>query len=243
MIVVVTLTVTMALPNMPAPGSALGQGSAAIGALLLLAPLCFTFMKRSGKAESPPTWFVGHVLMSVIGACLVFVHVAAGDWFSPPGLVLGLLVFLVLQGSLMRALIARSFSLLFARTSAPLGFHAPTGLDRAALQAVIEQKVELLQDLDPGADEALFSPALKHWLRNPIMSSRYQWLAEQEARMVGARASAGRELAWARRIHMLIASVFYLGLFAHVIVMLFFAGYAADGGSIDWWYISAWGGP
>ena len=51
MVVLVVLGVTMAWPQMPAPGSGVGQSSAALGALLLLAPLCFTLMKRSGKAS------------------------------------------------------------------------------------------------------------------------------------------------------------------------------------------------
>jgi hypothetical protein len=242
-IAVAVFGLALAWPQIPAPGSALGQSSAAIGVLLLLAPLGFVIMKRSGMSASPPSWFVAHVLFSVLGACLIFIHVAAGDWLSPPGVVLAMLVFLVLQGSLMRALIARGFSLLFARSSVPQGFHAPAGLDRNALQAVIDEKTDLLRQLDPGASEALFSPALKHWLGKPLQSCHYQWLAEREARMVGARADAGRGLAWARRIHLLIAAGFYLGLIAHVIVVLFFAGYAAGGDTIDWWHITAWGGP
>ncbi len=59
--------------------------------------------------------------------------------------------------------------------------------------------------------------------------------------MVGARGSVSIELRWARRIHMLAALGFYLGLMAHVVVVLFFAGYAASGNEIDWWYITAWG--
>ena len=149
----------------------------------------------------------------------------------------------VVEGAqrVMRVVLSRGFSLLFARSSAPLGFSAPPGLDKLALQGVIDAKVALLARLDPAADEALFSPALKHWLGQPLDSCRYQWLAEREASMVGARAAVGVELRWARRIHMLAALGFYLGLLAHVIVMLFFAGYAAAGADIDWWYITAWG--
>jgi len=40
---------------------------------------------------------------------------------------------------------------------------------------------------------------------------------------------------------MLAALGFYLGLIAHLVVMLLFAGYAAGGADIDWWYITAWG--
>jgi len=58
---------------------------------------------------------------------------------------------------------------------------------------------------------------------------------------VGARSSVAVELRWARRIHMLAALGFYLGLIAHVIVVLFFAGYAAGGSEISWWHITAWG--
>jgi membrane protein DedA with SNARE-associated domain len=40
---------------------------------------------------------------------------------------------------------------------------------------------------------------------------------------------------------MLAALGFYLGLIAHIVVILFFAGYAAGDGEIDWWYVTAWG--
>lgn len=226
----------------PAPGSVIGQLSAAAGTLLLLAPLLFVVVKRSGFSNSPPAWFVAHVLATLLGVCLIFVHVAAGDWLSPPGLVLLLLLALVLQGSLLRVIVSRGFALLFARTSLPAGFAVPPGLDKSALQDLIDAKVRLLRKLEPAADEALFSPALKHWLGRPLLSLRYQWLAEREARLVGARASAGRELRWSRRLHLLAALLFYIGLLAHIVVVLFFAGYAADGGPVDWWHVTAWGG-
>ena len=230
-----------AWPARPAPGSTLGQASAALGALLLLAPLVFTVMKRSGLSASPPTWFVAHAVAASLGICLIFLHVAGGDWLTPPGLVLLLLLFLLLQGALMRAFVAERFSLLFARSGAAQGFTAPPALDKAALGALIERKRSLLQRLDSGADESLFSPALHHWLRHPWLSLSYQRLAEREAAMVGARASAGGRLGWWRRLHLLAAAAFYAGLVAHVVVMLFFAGYAAGDGAIDWWHVTDWG--
>jgi hypothetical protein len=239
--VILVATLTLAWPGLPAPGSALGQSSAALGALLLLTPFLFLLMKRSGRADSPPSWFIAHVLATSFGSCLIFIHVANGNWLSLPGIVLMLMVFLILQGSLLRVVLSRGFSLLFARSSAPMGFAAPAGLDKLALQGVIDAKTSLLGKLDSSANEALFSPALKHWFKQPLNSCRYQLLAEREARMVGARGAVAVELRWARRIHMLAALGFYLGLIAHVIVMLFFAGYAAGGGEIDWWYITAWG--
>ena len=240
--VIIVAAGIMLWPVVSAPGSAAGQLCATFGALLLLAPLAFVIMKRSGWSASPPLWFIGHVLATSLGSCLIFIHVASGDWLTPPGLVVLLMLFLILQGSLLRAVLSRGFTLLFARSSAPNGFRPAKDLDKDALQQVINAKVDLLKTLDPAADEALFSPALKHWLGQPLRSLNYQLLAEREARMVGARASVGIGLSWPRRIHMLAALLFYLGLLAHIIVVLFFAGYAADGGNIDWWYITAWGG-
>lgn len=228
-------------PGLPAPGSPAGQLCAAFGALLLFAPFAFSLAKRSGASASPPAWFVAHALAAMLGSLLIFAHVAAGDWLTPPGLVLALLVFLILQGGLVRAFQTRRFALLFARASAPQGFASPAGLDKAALAATIDAKIKLLARLDPRADESLFSPTLGHWLRHPLMSLRYQLLAEREARLVGARAAAGVGLGWSRRLHLLAAAGFYLGLLAHVIVVLFFAGYAAGGEPIDWWYVTDWG--
>jgi hypothetical protein len=240
--VIAFAVLVVAWPDLPAPGSTPGQLCAALGALLLLAPFLFVLMKRSGMAESPPAWFIAHVVATALGSGLIFIHVKSGDWLTPPGLVLALLLFLLLQGSLIRVTLARGFSLLFARSSASQGFSAPPTLDRQALQQIIDDKVSLLAKIDPGADEALFSPALKHWLGHPVRSFRYQVLAEREAAQVGARAGAGVLLAWSRRIHMLAALLFYLGLVAHIIIVLFFAGYAAGGGEIGWWHITAWGG-
>jgi hypothetical protein len=238
---IVVAAIILLWVDLPAPGSAPGQLSAALGAVLLLAPLCFSMMKRSGLSASPPGWFVAHVISTLLGSCLIFIHVASGRWFTPPGLVLLLLVFLILQGSLLRAVFSRDFSLLFARSSAAQGFNFPASLDKSTLQRIIDQKSMLLQGFAPDEDEALFSPALKHWLRAPLSSFKYHRLAAREAAMVGARRSAGIKLSWSRRIHMIAGLLFYLGLLSHIVVMLFFAGYAAESGTIDWWYITDWG--
>ena len=240
--IVASVAVISLWPGLPTPGSVVGQLCATAGALLLLAPMLFVVMKRSSLAASPPTWFVTHVVATLLGCCLIFAHAAAGNWLSPPGLILLLLAFLILQGSFLRAILARGYSLLFARTSAAQGFESPRPIDKVALQQVIEQKTELLRRIDVDADEALFSPALKHWLRTPWKSLQYQRLADREAALIGARAAAGIALGWSRRIHMLAALGFYLGLLAHVVIVLFFAGYAAGGGPVDWWHITAWGG-
>lgn len=236
------LLLSLALPGQQRPGSPTAQWSAAIGVCLLLAPLLFSILKRSGYSDSPPFWFVTHVLGATLGACLILLHASGGDWLSPPGLVLFLMLFLLIQGTVLRTAVSRSFAHLFARSSMGLGFSAPATLNKTALGEIIEKKTELLHLLDHEASEALFSPALSHWLRHPQLSFRYQSLIDSEARMVGARQAAGRIRGWSRRIHMIVAVLFYGGLLTHIIVVLFFAGYAAGDSEIDWWYITAWGG-
>ena len=198
-------------------------------------------MKRSGHSNSPPFWFVTHVLGSSIGIWLIFIHVAGGNWFSPPGLVLFLMLFLYLQGVWLRTVISKKFSHLFASKSTPTGFALPNTVDKVTLATIIDKKVKCLHLLDAKASEALFSPTLGHWLSHPGLSMKYQLLINAEARIVGARQAAGNMLAGSRRIHMLAATLFYLGLLTHIITVLFFAGYAAGNGEIDWWYITDWG--
>ncbi len=223
------------------PGSPAAQWAAAIGAIALLAPFVFSLLKRSGYSASPPLWFVVHVLCASLGVWLIMLHVAGGDWFSPPGVVLLLMMFLLVQGILLRASVSERFSGLFASGSRVQGFEKPETLDTGVLEELISAKVALLAALDPEASEALFSPTLRHWLIHPVLSLRYQLLANKEAAMIGARQGAGLLLVWSRRIHILAAALFYAGLLAHIIVVLFFAGYAAGDGGIDCWYLTDWG--
>ena len=58
---------------------------------------------------------------------------------------------------------------------------------------------------------------------------------------MGARRRAGRTLSTWRRLHLLAAALFYLGMLGHVAIMLLFAGYAAGQGEIYWWHLAAWG--
>ena len=240
-LVAVVSILTLYLFNQQPPGSAFAQWSAAIGVFLLLAPMLFSILKRGAMSGSPPFWFVAHVLCAGLGICLILLHVAGGNWFSPPGLVLFLMLFLLIQGVLLRTAISARFSYLFARNSASRGFVIPDTLDRAALSTIIHKKIECLKLLDANASEALFSPTLRHWIIHPWLSFRYQSQINSEAQIVGARQASGPLLAWSRRIHMLAAVLFYAGLLTHIVIVLFFAGYAAGQGEIDWWHITDWG--
>ena len=237
----VGLVFALGLGGQLAPGSPVGQSAAIGGALLLLVPMLFFILKRSGYTQSPPAWFVAHSVCSTAGTVLIFVHVAGGSWLTAPGLVLLALVFLVVQGIWSRGMVSQSISHLFARSASSFNFTEPLQIDRARLAEVVEAKVELLRLLDRDADEALFSPTLQHWVRAPRYSLRYRCLIEEEYRLVGARRRAGLVLQWWRRVHLLVALLFFVGLLAHVIVVLFFAGYAAAEGEAYWWHITAWG--
>jgi hypothetical protein len=223
------------------PGSPSGQWAALFGLIALLAPMLFSLMKRSGASENPPFWFITHVICACIGVYFILFHAAAGNWFSPPGVVLFLMLFLVIQGTYLRISISSRFSHLFARSAVSGGFGAAAKFDKQQLQALIEHKQRLLLTLDSSVQEALFSPSLRHWLRHPWLTLCYQKLITEEERMIGARTSAGFWMAWSRRIHMIAAALFFIGLIAHVIIVLFFAGYAAGEDEIGWWYITDWG--
>lgn len=222
-----------------APGNAIHQAMAGLGTLLLLVPVAFSLVKRSGHAWRTPAWFSAHVLASVAGAILVTAHASAGNMLSPPGLVWIVLIALVVQGLAARSLLPRRTSALFA--SRVDSFNEPDPELRERLRTVIDAKRGLLAVLDPAADEALFSPDLRHALRHPWMTLRYARLAAREARLVGRR-RAGLVLAFWRRTHIALAVLLVLGVGIHVVLVLFFAGYVARGDAVDWWHITAWGG-
>ncbi|CUH82403.1 hypothetical protein TRM7557_03920 [Tritonibacter multivorans] len=223
------------------PGAPFNQACAIAGTICLLMPAVFFFAKRGGAAKNPPLWFVLHAICGFMGIFLISIHVASVSALSPALVPLVALMFLVCQGFWVRAFLTRRLSFLFARSPKSFDFGTALPDNRAAIGAVIEQKTALLAMLDPQANEATFSPRLRHWLRAPLKALRYDLLARREAALVGARARAGFVLSYARQLHIAVAAIFYLSLLAHVVVMLFFAGYAAKGGEVYWWHIANWG--
>lgn len=221
------------------PGDALPQWAAAVGAVLLLVPAVFSWHKRIAGASRPRFWFVAHVLCSLLGGVFIAFHLRGGDLVSPPGVVAIALIFLVVQGVLARALLGRQYAQLFAR--APAAF-SPRGVDRQVLAQLIAEKVALLSRLDPSADEAVFSLLWRHWIASPALSWKFAALARRERALVGAASMVSPVLRFWRLLHLLAALVFITGLLAHVVVVLFFAGYAAGDQTPYWWYVFAWGG-
>lgn len=219
------------------PGSPELYLAGVLGALLLLVSMVFVVVKRSGRGQFAPAWFVAHVVCSTLGTVLVLIH-SAGYLRRPPALLLLALLGLIVLGVWARVRLSSRMAATFAtkqRAFAPAGSE-----NRAALAAVIERKRALLASLEPAAQEATFSPALVHWLRAPRATLRYLGLVREENGLVGTRASVGLEQAWWRPLHLALAYLFVLGLVIHVITVTFFAGYVAGGGPITWWHLRAW---
>ena len=222
------------------PGSPELYLTGMLGALLCLTPFAFSIAKRSGKAESPPTWFIAHVVAATIGVALLVVH-SGLHLGRPPALLLAAALFLILQGAWARAFLAHQISDVFGGKYAAI-IGAGT-IDKEQMRALIDAKTVLLQRLDPTAVEALFSPNLSHWCRHPFLSFRYVRLAQAEAGLIGQRRAIAPVLAYWRALHIAMAFLFLAGLVIHVFTVTFFAGYVADGGPITWWHLADWGAP
>ncbi|QIE48187.1 hypothetical protein G5B38_21525 (plasmid) [Pseudohalocynthiibacter aestuariivivens] len=238
---VVFIGIIIAVGRDSRPGDPIGQSSAILGSLILCMPLGFFLCKRSGYSASPPLWFVLHALSGFVGIVFVAIHVASVSALSFALVPLASLLFLVAQGFWVRAFLTKRLSYLFARSASSFHYGRPLAINRAAIADIITRKEQLLTKLDPLADEATFSPRLRHWVCLPHRSLQYECLATREAKLIGARSRSGVLLSYSRRLHMVVALVFYIGLLAHVAVMLFFAGYAAKGDEIYWWHIADWG--
>ena len=232
------LGLAMLTPGARAGGPLL-QWVAVGGGLCFLVPFAFSVNKRSGAARRMPASFSAHALAAAAGLILISAHAGAGNMLSPPGLVWLLGAFLALQGLLARIGLVRRVSAVFA--SRPQSFAAPDPDMQARIAALIRRKEHILARLEPTASEALFSPNLRHGLRHPVLTLRYALLASREAHLVG-RHRAGLLVAFWRRTHVALALLFLVGLLGHVVTVLFFAGYVAGDGPIDWWHITALGG-
>lgn len=231
-------------PMLPAawstPGSPELYLTGVAGSLLALAPFAFAVAKRSGRASSPPAWFVAHAVLGCAGVALLAVH-SGLHLGRPPALLLVGGVFLVAQGAWARLALPRTVAATFGTKHRP--FVAPAPLDRRRLAAIIGAKRALLAQLAPGASEATFSPLPGHWLRRPLATLRYARLAHEETRLIGQRRAVGPVQAYWRAVHVAVAWLFLAGLVVHVVTVTFFAGYVAGGGEIGWWHVTAWGAP
>jgi hypothetical protein len=232
-----------ARPFLPLPWRTAGSEAlyltGVVGAVLLLIPAAYSFVKRGGSAEVPRHWLAVHIVAGIAGAVVITVH-AAGGWTRPPALLVLLVYFLILQGAWARSVASAKLARVMAsRTPALRGQRK---VDKEALRRILDDKRQLLARLDAGATEAMFSPNRSHWLRRPFLTFRYVRLTHREAMIVGARGTVGRDLGNWRRLHLLATALLVAGIAVHVVTVTFFAGYVADGGPITWWHLAAWGG-
>ena len=228
-------------PGLPAvwqrPGTVVLQGVAGVGALLLLVPFVFSLGKRSGAAKVPNALFILHVGASLVGMFLIALHAAAA-FAGPPLFMVAFLILLAVTGVFARVFMAKKMAATFGSKTRP--FTAPDPEVKAALRKLIEQKRKLLAELDPAAQEALFSVTLTHYLKSPFKARAYALLARREAMLMGQRRSVHWMQAWWRPLHIGLAWLFFGGLVVHVVVVTFFAGYVAEGREIYWWHLAAW---
>jgi hypothetical protein len=155
-----------------------------------------------------------------------------------PTLLLVLLAGLVALGVWSRGPGAVAMANTFGRKHA--AFAAPSPETRARLVALIAEKQALLARLDPQANEATFSLQPRHVLSRPGQALAYQRLCAEELRLTGAVASLSPAQRHWRLVHRLLAWTFVAGLALHVVLVLFFAGYVAEGREITWWRFADW---
>jgi hypothetical protein len=228
-------------PHLPkvwrTPGSPELYLTGVTGAALLLVSMVFVLVKRTGHGGSPVAWFVAHVFAASAGTVLVVIH-SAGYLRRPPALLFLAILGLIALGVWARVRLARRMSATFGTKHQ--NFRPLDTSRRTALQAIITQKQDILSTLDPNAREGTFSLTLAHWLCKPGMALAYARLVRAENRLMGTRDMVGAEQAYWRPLHLVLAYLFVLGIFIHIITVTFFAGYVADYGEIDWWHLAEW---
>lgn len=222
------------------PGDPAGHLIGVAGALLMGAGLLFPLVKRTTPLASlKPWWHQGHLLLGALGAAMAFVHLSARLGKAPTLVALAVLALLLL-GAYGRLLAGRLVHTTFAGDHLVFLPADPTRMD--GLPVVRARKEKLLAKLDPRAVEATFTLTLWHWIRHPLASTGYARLALEEERLVGRRRKGSTGLVvliqrnW-RLLHLVMVGLMLLGVLAHSVMVLFFAGYVAEGVEPYWWYL------
>lgn len=210
------------------------------GAVLFAISLSHFLAKRlPAPTGMKSLWKELHVICGSLGVAVVSIH-PDGSLGKLPVLVLLAALGVLVTGLYGRLISSQQVPLRLGRN---LSAFAPAREESMApLWALINAKRSLVSALSEGAVEGEYSLSLGDWLRHPILSLRYQRLSLREEGLV--RAAAGMSLGlpsllqryW-RLAHLVFVGLLILGLLAHVIVVLFFAGYAAGGQEVYWWHL------
>jgi len=217
------------------PGSAAGQSAAIVGASLLALSAVSAMLKRAGSPARRS--FTRHIQLACVGFILVTAH-TGGNFLAPPALLILALLALMGLGVWARTAGAQQMAATFGSKSGALRAYDPAL--REQLESLIERKRSILARIDPDASEATFSLSLAHWFGSPGRAFDYHRLVRAERALLGTDHSVGMAQAYWRRLHQLIAVAFIGGLFVHIILVTFFAGYVAEGQEIYWWHVTAW---
>ena len=210
--------------------------------MLCLTPFAFSIAKRAGRADSPPAWFIAHVVAATVGVALLVVHFRPSMSVGPPALLLAGGLFLVVQGVWARVWLAHRVAGVFGgRYAAIIG---PGDVDKERLRTLIDAKTALLTRLDRKARRsAVLAGAV------PLVPPSAAEPSIRAAGEGGVGPSSDGTGPSRRSSHIGVRCIlrsrfmFLAGLLVHVVTVTFFAGYVADGGPIDWWHLTAWGAP
>jgi len=234
-----------ALPLDLRPGSPLGQSAGIAAGLVLLATFYYLPLRRSDDGgPSKATAQHWHALAGTLGCALAVLHSQAAlrEWST--------LVLLAILGLLASGLYGRIVAPLrvgsaFGRGAVPYANAALAGPAAEQIARLVQAKREALKALDADAREGQFALRWRHWSRQPRAALAYYRLVIAERRLLARNPLAAQaripllERSW-RRLHLWLAMLFVIGLAAHVVTTVFFAGYVADGREIYWWHLTAW---
>jgi len=208
------------------------------GALLLLVSVLFVAVKRGGGGDRAPAFYVAHVVCACAGAVLVAIH-GTGSLTRPPALLYLAIIALMIIGIWSRVKLSRQISATFSQKHKNFSVDGPE-IDKARLRALIDEKKELLGELDPDANEGTFSLQPSHWRKTPVLSWEYARLVSEESTLMGTRKAVPFLQGYWWFTHRALAYLFVLGVITHILTVTFFAGYVADYGEITWWHLAEW---
>ena len=227
------------------PGSPIGQSLGIAAALLLLSSLVYVPLRRSdgGNWEKPAARSL-HGFVGLLGTSLAIMHSQAAlrEWST---LVLCAVAGLLATGLYGMVIAPLRVGSTFGRYAIPYAAAAQPDTDTTASDALLAEKRRLLGTMAADAREGEFVLRWHHWTRDPRTAWRYRRLALAERRAIARNPlSASTEIPvferhW-RRVHLGLAGLFVIGILAHVVTTVFFAGYVADGREVYWWHVARW---
>ena len=229
------------------PGSPIGQSLGICAALILLGTLYYVPVRRSDNTSlSKPAAQTWHGLAGTFGITLAIAHsgFALREWST---LVLLATIGLLSTGLYGRVIAPLRAGATFGRSAIPYATSVQSAATSNATsnqaRELIRAKRSLLKSLAADAGEGEFILRWNHWTRHPRIAYGYYRLNVAERRMLARHPLSGNsaipiiERYW-RRFHLWLAVLFIVGIVAHIITTVFFAGYVADGREIYWWHLT-----